>query len=176
MLISRSSNEIITRVRWDSLTSNLARHVRKCDGQEAPKTQKIVEFAHGSTYSKGRMRFLLAKWVSVRRRPYVIIEDPELLEIFCMLYAKVEVPHPTTLSHDIREIFKISREQLSLTLEVRDSCVMYSPLLTIPQKHDGKFHLCLDGWSSPNVISFLGVTAQRVVESKLQRFILDFIK
>ncbi|KAJ3520365.1 hypothetical protein NM688_g9172 [Phlebia brevispora] len=41
---------------------------------------------------------------------------------------------------------------------------------------DGKIHLCIDGWTSLNVISFLGITAHRVVDGKLERIILDFIK
>ena len=44
------------------------------------------------------------------------------------------------------------------------------------QQHPGKLHICVDGWTSPNVISFLGVTVQRVVGPSLEVFILDFIK
>ncbi|KAF7797747.1 hypothetical protein EIP86_008947 [Pleurotus ostreatoroseus] len=170
-------NENITRVRCDSSTSNLARHAKKCDGQEAPDTQKITEFAHGSTYSKARMRFLLAKWVSVRHRPYFIIKDPKLLEIFRMLYAKVEVPHPTTLSRDVHEIFKILRERLSLALEV--STISHSRNSTywcVYRNTTANFIRALTAGLAPNVISFLGVTAQPVVKNKLQHFILDFIK
>ncbi len=64
------------------------------------------------------MRYLLAKWIAVHGRPFVIIVDAELLAIFRMLYAKVEVPHPTTLSRDLREIFQISRAHLADQLEV----------------------------------------------------------
>lgn len=44
------------------------------------------------------------------------------------------------------------------------------------QAYRGKVHICLDGWTSPNVISFLGVTLHRVVKARIQTLILDFIK
>ncbi|PIL32390.1 hypothetical protein GSI_05636 [Ganoderma sinense ZZ0214-1] len=40
----------------------------------------------------------------------------------------------------------------------------------------GKIHICLDGWTSPNVISFLGVTAHWHENGKIEHIILDFIK
>ena len=45
------------------------------------------------------------------------------------------------------------------------------------QAYEGQFHLCVDGWTSPNVISFLGVVIQLVEPGQgLKSFILDFIK
>ncbi|GJF00143.1 hypothetical protein PsYK624_164220 [Phanerochaete sordida] len=77
-----------------------------------------------------------------------------------MLNAKVEVPRPTTISRDIREIFTIAREAVGKML----------------QTHPGRPHLCLDGWTFPNVISFLGITVHRLHEGKAETFILDFVK
>ncbi|KDQ06018.1 hypothetical protein BOTBODRAFT_121986, partial [Botryobasidium botryosum FD-172 SS1] len=39
----------------------------------------------------------------------------------------------------------------------------------------GKLHLGVDGWSSPNTISFLGITLHFQHEGAMRRLILDFI-
>ena len=102
--------------------------------------ERIETFAHGSTYSKARMRYLLGMWVSRRSRPYIIVQDPELLEIFKMLYAKVEVPHPTTLSRDVKEMFIISRKYIFSLLQVSRVLVTFEiPYqLTIPIELQGQ--------------------------------------
>ena len=54
-----------------------------------------------------------------------------------------------------------------------------SPLtavLTEMQKLPGKHHIGLDGWSSPNGISYLGVVVYFLHDGKLKSIILDFIK
>ncbi|KAF4617981.1 hypothetical protein D9613_012955 [Agrocybe pediades] len=44
------------------------------------------------------------------------------------------------------------------------------------QAYPGKLHLCADGWTSPNVIAFIGTTIHWVVDGKIVSAILDFIK
>ena len=46
---------------------------------------------------------------------------------------------------------------------------------TTLKKYLGKIHLGFDGWTSPNVISFLGVVVHLTNEGQLRSFILDFI-
>lgn len=36
--------------------------------------------------------------------------------------------------------------------------------------------MCVDGWTAPNVLSFLGVTVHHVEDGEMKSFILDFIK
>ncbi len=64
------------------------------------------------------MRYLCALWVTRCHRPYAIVADDELLAIFRMLYAQVEVPHPTTLSRDVKEIFLIAQKNVAHMLQV----------------------------------------------------------
>lgn len=106
------------------------------------------------------MRYLLSIWVARRHRPFQIVQDPELIAIFRMLFAKVEIPSPSTISRDVREIFGLARSHVAKVL----------------QDYPGRLHLGFDGWTSPNVLSFLGVTVHRVVDGKVVYFILDFIK
>ena len=42
--------------------------------------------------------------------------------------------------------------------------------------YPGKLHIGSDGWSSPNVVAFLGVTVHWIVDCKMVSTILDFIK
>ena len=122
---------MVSRARWDSSTSNLGRHIEKDCHAAPPEGQRIEDFAHGSTYTKHRMRYLLALWCARRHRPYLIIQDPELLAIFRMLYSKVQVPHPTTLSKDVQEVYEISRRNLISLLKVRRVLMLlyYSQLI-----------------------------------------------
>ncbi|GJE85026.1 hAT transposon family protein [Phanerochaete sordida] len=156
------STKPLTRARWDDSTSNLVRHVNACNkSSKPPPGQKAIDdFAQGTTYNPAKFRVKLNIWIARRHRPYNIVQDPEFLELLRMLNAKVEVPHPTTISRDIREIFTITREAVGKML----------------QEHPGRLHLCLDGWTSPNVISFLGITVHRVHDGKAETFILDFVK
>ncbi|KAF8584357.1 hypothetical protein K439DRAFT_1346259, partial [Ramaria rubella] len=95
-------------------------------------------------------------WVACRHRPYAIIQDPELLEIFKMLYEPAQIPSPCTLSRDIQEAFDIS-------------CVQ------VARAYEGKLHLRVNGWVAPNVFSYLGVTVTRCSAGDLITMVLDFI-
>jgi hypothetical protein len=44
------------------------------------------------------------------------------------------------------------------------------------QAYPRKLHLCVDGWTSPQVIAFLGVTVHWIHNGHIQSVILDFIK
>ncbi|KAK7693998.1 hypothetical protein QCA50_003574 [Cerrena zonata] len=63
------------------------------------------------------------------------------------------------VSRDVQVIFKIAKVHVAKYL----------------QEHTGRLHICIDGWTSPNVISFLGITVQRVVNGRMEAFVLDFI-
>lgn len=117
-----SSHQKLVRARWEGSTSNLRRHVKKCDDQSLPAGQgQITDFAAGSTYTREKLRLLLVRWISRRFRPYAIVADPELIEIFEMLYARVEIPSPSTLSRDVREVYDITSVKVGEFLKVCSS-------------------------------------------------------
>ena len=62
----------------------------------------------------------IALWVARRHRPFTIVEDDELINIFTDLNNKVEVPSRVTVSRDVQEIFKMSRVKVSDILKVRN--------------------------------------------------------
>ena len=108
----------------------------------------------------GRFRYLVAAWSSRRARPHSIIEDEELGEIFTMLDPTVKVHSHQTVSRDISDMYERSRTVIAHHLR--------------SVKH--RLHLTLDGWTSPNVFSFLGVTVRYFEEGDIHGFVLDFVK
>jgi len=57
-------------------------------------------------------------WVARRHRPFAIVEDDELIDIFMDLNSKVEVPLQFTLSRDVKETFELSRIKVAEILKV----------------------------------------------------------
>ena len=52
-------------------------------------------------------------------RPFAIVEDDELIDIFMDLNNRVEVPSRFTVSRDVKEIFEMSRVKVAAILKVR---------------------------------------------------------
>ena len=80
------------------------------------------------------MRYLLAKWMSRRFRPFMMVEDLEFLEIFQMLNARIQIPSARTLARDVREIFAMSKSNVKELLEVRDM-FLAAGLPSVDSKH-----------------------------------------
>jgi hypothetical protein len=119
----------------------------------------------------------IALWVARRNRPFAIVEDSELLDIFYDLNSKVVTPSRYTVSRDVTEIFQMSRIKVAEILKVWIIRALLLHLrLTRPQAYPGKLHLCADGWTSPNVISFIGITVHWASEGQIMSLILDFVK
>ena len=84
----------------------------------------ITAFAQGSTYNPHKFRMKIAIWIACRHRPFSIIEDDELIDIFMDLNYKVEVPSRFTVLRDVKEIFEMSHEKVAEMLKV---CNLSSP-------------------------------------------------
>ena len=74
--------------------ANLNCHVKQCDPDDTPSSQQMAAFSNSTTYAPARFRFILAMWCARRHRPFKIVQDDELVEIFQMLYSLVDIPHP----------------------------------------------------------------------------------
>ncbi|KAI1791362.1 hypothetical protein LXA43DRAFT_860282, partial [Ganoderma leucocontextum] len=138
----------VDRMEYQESTGNLSRHVKTCDPDDTPETEMITAYANGAQYSAGRMRYLIMMWVARRHRSFQIVEDPEFWEIVRMLYAKAQLPSRVTVSRDIQDVHSLSKENYHIHV-----------LTCVSQELPGKIHVAVDGWTSPNVVSFLGVTA-----------------
>ena len=141
----------------------------------------ISAYASGATYSPARLRFLVAMWCARRHRPFAIADDPEFHDIAHMLYSKVKIPSRWTVGRDVQTIFESTKVRVREHLQVSLQPHRQRPLdLIAPhmllQNLPGAVHICLDGWTSPNVISFLGVTAHWHERGEINHIILDFIQ
>jgi hypothetical protein len=94
----------------------MGRHVKQCAHPDGDNSIEL--FAKGSTYDKYRLRLLMAKWSAKSHRPFLIARDSHFVEILKMFNLKVEIPSPTTISRDIREIHELTRLELAKRLQV----------------------------------------------------------
>ncbi len=80
--------------------------------------------------------------------------------MFKMLYAQVDVPSADTVSRDVKETFKIAQTAVKTFLQSQKAAI----------------HIAFDGWTAPNVISYLGVVVIFEQSGQLTAFLLDFIR
>lgn len=115
-------NPLVTvmRIQHDESTSNLVCHSDRCTPRATTTISSIASFAQGSTYLYPKFCVKLALWVACRHRPFLIVEDEELIDIFMDLNNRVEVPSPITVSRDVKEIFQISRVKVAEILQVSE--------------------------------------------------------
>jgi hypothetical protein len=86
----------------------------------------MQSYAQGSKYTPAKHRMKLALWVARRNRPFAIVEDPELLNIFLDLNSQCVTPGQHTVSRDIKEIFNISQKKVAKILQVHITfCLIY---------------------------------------------------
>lgn len=167
----------VDRADYEDSTGNLGRHVRRCDPDDTAQTEMITAYGQGTQYSYARVRFYTAMWCSRRHRPFVIVEDAELLQLLKMLYGRVELPKRLTVSRDIQFIHETTKIRLIGMLKVRRrhsaSCSFAN--LTA-QGLPCRIHICVDGWTSPNILAFLGITAHWHNSGKIRHVILDFVR
>lgn len=149
-----------TRVRTDPSTMNLNKHINKCDPPIVTGQGSIAQYAAGSTYNKAEFRYLTTVWVTHCHRPFAIVEDEPLQDMFKMLYAKVEVPSAKTVSRNVKEVWAISKVEVASFLQRLKSAI----------------HIAFDGWTSPNVISYLGVVVMFEDQGALASMLPDFVR
>ena len=115
---TRNPSIILTQKHEEDSTTNLLRHVKSCTGQVIDESKSIARYAHGSSYSKAELRYLISLWVFQCHRPFTIVDDVPLQCIFKMLYGKVETPSEKMISQDVKEIHSISKVYVGKYLQV----------------------------------------------------------
>jgi hypothetical protein len=144
-----------------------------CAPPTAASGQSIKVYSSGTKYNRVTHHMNIVLWVSCWHRPFAIIENPELLSIFSYLNKNVKTPSASIVSHNVKEIFQWSQKSVAPS-----QChIPYRlHILTFLQKYAGHLHICVDGWTSPQVISFLGITITFIQDGKIESIILDFVK
>ncbi|KAL1947002.1 hypothetical protein VTO73DRAFT_13963 [Trametes versicolor] len=150
----------VDRSDYEDSTGNLRRHVLKCEPAQTPESEAITAFAAGSTYSAARVRYYLALWCARHHRLFLAVEDAEFRALLRMLYGRVEIPSRVTVSRNVQLIMH--------------HCKLI--VIALFKAYPGRIHICVDGWTSPNILAFLGITAHWHHEGKIAHIILDFVR
>jgi len=160
----------------DESTSNLVHHSDRCAPGATTTTSSIASFAYGSTYSYPKFCVKLALWVACCHRPFSIVEDEELIDIFMDLNNKVEVPSHVTVSRDVKEIFQISQSKVVEILQVGHLLGYVLRLLTSLTNRliQGSFIYVL--MVGRHLRSFHSLEQRSIGLWTMQSIILDFIK
>ncbi|KAF7296800.1 Dimer-Tnp-hAT domain-containing protein [Mycena indigotica] len=151
----RFPSKTVQRARYDASTSNLGNHIKTCQ----PGVSTIKKYTNTGDYNHGRFRLNLALWIAVHNRPHLAVKDAELVAAFRTLQPNVHVPCNDTVARDIKIVFDLTKPVVK----------------GLFAKHDGALHAMLDGWTSPNVLSMVGLVIQFVVDNDIRTFLLDMI-
>lgn len=79
----------------------------------------MEQYAKGSKYTAVSHRVHLVIWIARNCRPFVIVEDAKLLEIFKMLNTACVTPKRNTVAKDIQEIHELTKDAVIKILNVR---------------------------------------------------------
>ncbi len=109
---------------------------------------------------QGMFQYLLTVWITQCHHPFAIVEDEPLHHIFELLYAKVDIPSAVTVSRDVRKVFYLAKDKVAEYL----------------QRQRAAIHVMFDGWTAPNVISFLGVVVCFEENGELRSLLLDYVR
>lgn len=90
----------------------------------------------------------------------MIVEDKAYVKTLQMMNANVTIPGRKTVSRDIKAVYKISKVHVK----------------RIIAEALGRMHEMMDGWSSPNVLSILGVATTFMKDNEMITIVLDCIK
>jgi phenylalanine-4-hydroxylase len=156
------------------------RHKTICQPDSNATTALMKDFAHGSTYNPAKLRYMIAVWCARRTRPYHLVNDPEFVEILQMFNAQVAIPSRMTVSRDVKRVFELTKKSVQELLAVSQFFVFLATqrahLSIAMQKQESAMHLGIDGWTSPNHFSFIGITIHFVQNGSLAEFTLEFAK
>jgi hypothetical protein len=169
--------KVLKRNASSNTTSNLLSHQRECSPKSDLRPQQglMWSFASGSTYKREKLRALTTLWVTWRRHPFQIAQDPKFHEIIHLLNPLAHTHSGMTQARNIKCLYKLSREKTRIFLAV----CQYSYIiqwLNLFKSTIGVIHVALDLWTDLNMVPWLGVICYLVHCSKYKQFVLDFIR
>jgi hypothetical protein len=159
-------------------TSNFLNSAKKCDQRRGvtASTRTLADLP----YSKAAHRAIIALRCAKSQRPANMVKDKFYEMEVQMLRPGTEIPHPSTISRDIKDLYK------DLAVDVRNYFLVSSRTNTcyeedpwndnITQARNDSIHLAVDGWTAPIVASYLGIVIIWVDKGTLYRAILEFAR
>lgn len=120
----------------------------------------MTQYAAPIKFNAFLARIRIALWLARRARAYSIVSDDEFVDFCLELNPLATLPSRHTVSRDVQLIHKMTKAALIKRLGQSKSRV----------------HVIVDGWTSPNTISYLGVVIQHVVDGAIETRYLDYVR
>ncbi|CAB4404665.1 unnamed protein product [Rhizophagus irregularis] len=122
---------------------------------------EVINNSEAIVYSKETFRKFLIEWIVKNDLPFTCVESEDFRSMIHLLRKDAFIPSADTIKNDIISIFDESKKKIN----------------SILQNISKKISFTIDGWTSSNNVSFLGITAHLITnEWELKSFLLDFIK
>ncbi|KAI6039697.1 hypothetical protein EDC04DRAFT_2867899 [Pisolithus marmoratus] len=171
-------------------TSNMWKHVKSCWGENILKavneaagldiardviknytingsiTMTFEQKGKGKlTYShqqhtKAEVCVEIVRWVAENLQPYEIMKDRGFQSLMKTGRPEYYLPHPSTVSHDVKIVFAKTWNRIAKIL----------------QAYDGALNFGTDAWMSPNHKAFIAFSVHLVKEGKPLSMVLNIIE
>ncbi|QRV77423.1 hAT family dimerization protein [Ceratobasidium sp. AG-Ba] len=147
------------RMKTGNGTRNLQDTAETCNARwgVTQNSQSNSTFFNG--YSEARHRVLIALRCAQNKRAFNLVSDPLYQQEVEMLRPGTILPSLMTVSQDMQVIYATSAEGVKEYFKNTRSAL----------------HFAIDGWTSPQSLSFLGLVVIWYSEGKVWRSILEFI-
>ncbi|GBB95627.1 hypothetical protein RclHR1_02580010 [Rhizophagus clarus] len=153
------------KVAEDGSTSTLWKHFKGKHNELYLEINQItealnkLEISQSLAFTQESFRNDLVHWIIVDDQPFTVVQNIFFQKMIKRLNSNAIIPSSDTIHNDIIKIFNDEKEFLKNKL----------------QKLSGKISLTLDGWTSKNQISFLGITIHWITDDwKFNSTVLDF--
>ena len=122
-------------------------------------------------------------WISADDQPFSITESYEFRDLIRLCNLNAFIPTGDTIKHDVLKMFKSYQInvqnllQVSKYLKIKNFLFNLTNLNFLNQKNtSGKISFALDAWTSPKILSFLGITYHYIDSDwKLKDILVDFV-
>ncbi|CAB4442276.1 unnamed protein product [Rhizophagus irregularis] len=153
------------KVPKDGSTSSLWKHIKSKHNELYLEVNQItealnkLEISESLAFTQELFRNDLVYWIIVDDQPFTVVQNTFFQKMITRLNPKAIIPSSDTIHNDIIKNFEDKKEFLKKKL----------------QELSGKVSLTLDGWTSKNQISFLGITIHWIANDwKINSTVLDF--
>ncbi|CAB4410083.1 unnamed protein product [Rhizophagus irregularis] len=153
------------KVPKDGSTSSLWKHIKSKHNELYLEVNQItealnkLEISESLAFTQESFRNDLVYWIIVDDQPFTVVQNTFFQKMITRLNPEAIIPSSDTIHNDIIKNFEDEKEFLKKKL----------------QELSGKVSLTLDGWTSKNQISFLGITINWIANDwKLNSTVLDF--
>ena len=93
-----------------------------------------------------------------------------------MLRPGTKLPSPSTVSRDIAAMYENGSEIVKWYFSVSLDILYNTIADPLNQEFTGAVHLVIDGWTSPLMVSYLGIVVMWFSGGMLHRRILEFVR